>query len=190
MTNEKTFKASNGLVISEIDEGDYMVTSPSGVEINVDPWQSFALREFFQYERDQGLGRARWPENPDYVIYREPEYDYAEDGRCVRILHEPSANVGREWERWSKEPSCVSEVAAHWYFTEGPGKEPERPWEQAQPGEVWRLTVEGKEQNAVADSSAAGNVWFNTRDNYIRAANPDITAGRKLVNADGSLADE
>ena len=27
-----------------------------------------ALREFFQHERDQELGRWRWPENPDMVV--------------------------------------------------------------------------------------------------------------------------
>lgn len=27
------------------------------------------LREIFQHERDRELGRWRWPENPDYVVY-------------------------------------------------------------------------------------------------------------------------
>ena len=131
---DQPFKASNGLVISEIDEGDYLVTSPSGVEINVDPWQSFALREFFQHQRDQQLGRVRWPEDP--------------------------------------------------------GKGPERPWEEAKEGEVWRLTVEGCEGNALVDEAPSGNLYFYSIKDTTPLRYAGITAGRKLVNADGSLADE
>lgn len=195
MTNEKTFKASNGVTITISDEGYLTATGGSGensvlhatggAEYGVQ-----ALREYFQHERDQELGRVRWPENPDYVIYWVPEHDDDEECRCVRVLHEPTAIRETVLERWVANPARISDLAAKWYFEEGPGKEPARPWEQAKPGEVWRLTMDGKEGNYLAEEPPSGTPYFHGGSSSLFADSERVTAGRKLLNADGSVADD
>ena len=187
MTNEKKFKASNGIEIEKADGIELLVYDKQGIlYTNITEPLGDALCEYFQYERDQKLGRVRWPENPDYVIYRDEQYD-DEEGRYVRVLHEPRAVALTAWDKWPAEPRITSDFAARWYFTEGPGKQ-ERPWEQAEAGEVWRLTHYGEEQNAVAEKdSSSGRVRFNTHDNYISAEDRGVTAGRKLLEADGRV---
>lgn len=58
------FTASNGLTLSIYEDGIIWEggTKPKRY--------TDALREFFLHERDQELGRWRWPEDPDYVVYQ------------------------------------------------------------------------------------------------------------------------
>ena len=92
------------------------------------------LRAFFQAERDQELGRWRDPENPNIVVYPRPDDD-DEDGRCVWLLDENTGNKHWEWEH------TASPGPADRYFAAHP--EP-KPWEGAEPGEFWILTVDEK----------------------------------------------
>lgn len=56
-----------------------------GTDGNVESWMGYdiwktvsvvpavleALQSFFQWERDQQLGRVRYPDNPDWIVYEE-----------------------------------------------------------------------------------------------------------------------
>ena len=189
MNNEKTFKASTGWTVQESGECHKTVDvrDKHGKYVKwIGPTFLETLREYFQNERDTELGRTRWPENPDYVIYRDTKYDGYGYGRRVHVLHEPSGISWIVWEQLPVKRHCVSVVAAKWYFEEGPGKI-ERPWENAKAGEVWRLTVDGKEGNYLAEVPPSGTPYFHGGTSSCFAGNERITAGRKRLEADGGL---
>ena len=96
-----------------------------------DPDTTNALRAFFQAERDEQLGRWRDPENPDWVVYRTPEYD-DDDGRCILLLDETTGGTDHEWEQ-----TDLPGPARH-YFAAHPEPKP-HPWEEAKPGEIWEI---------------------------------------------------
>lgn len=187
--SEKTFTASNGFSIEEADNVEFLVRDQHGyLYPDISEPLSDALREYYEHERDEELGRVRWPEDADYVIYRDQDHD-DEDGRCIDILHEPSATTTTMWEDWPTESYGTCGMAARWYFTEGPGK-PERSWGDTQVGEVWRLTVGGEEGHFLVKESPSGAPYFLGQASSFYTDSGRITAGRKLVNADGSVADD
>lgn len=133
-----TFTASNGVCISKqpplTDRGAWLMvdghmTSPNDAQ---------ALREFFRAEEDERLGRWRWPENPDYVVYTEVDLICITDERTGR------GNVlGRRWYEEHKIGLLAKEApgvyaAAGAYFDAHP--EP-KPWHAAKPGEVWVIVT-------------------------------------------------
>lgn len=182
---EHPFKASNGIWITPRHDH---VSWHSGQNW---PKVTAALREYFQHERDQQLGRTRWPKNPDYVIYRDPERDHGEYGRWVRVINEQTGSSWWVWEYGQNygDPTPNHRAAAHWYFTEGPGKKPARPWEDAKPGEVWRLTVDGEEWTLLVCENTPGKPYFLGQSSSFYTDDARITAGRKLLEADGSAAE-
>ena len=96
-----------------------------------------AARAFFQAERDDALGRWRDTENPDIVVYALSMVD-GED-RCIRLLNELSGATWLDWGRVALPGPALR------YFDAHPQPEPEpKPWEDAQPGEFWILTVDEK----------------------------------------------
>lgn len=141
-----TFTASNGKRISTESEedmfrvGDMPLTSREVV----------ALREFFQHERDQELGRWRWPESPQYVVY------LGRDGQAV-VLNEADGWTVYRYRGEDKELRAMRAAngddvmpatkAAAAYFDAHP--EP-KPWHDAKPGEVWVLSLEGEPETAQA----------------------------------------
>ena len=91
-----------------------------------------ALRAFFQAERDETLGRWRDPEHPDWVVYP------LADG-TVMVSNEQSQYRGF-WSRKGTRECALkwgSADVARRYFQAHP--EP-KPWDAAQPDEVWVLT--------------------------------------------------
>lgn len=68
----ETFKASNGVPVRRTNTGTLSFARTSSLDLGtltgISISQEEALREFFQHERDQELGRWRWPENPDMVV--------------------------------------------------------------------------------------------------------------------------
>lgn len=104
------------------------------------------LREYFRDERDQELGRWRWAENPDYVVYPHPDGDFA---RVVSEVSGDSNGIYRDAERHT---GSNFERAAVAYFAAHP--EP-KPWHDAKPGEVWHVETDYRTGNAwVLDSGA------------------------------------
>ena len=146
--SDDTFTASNGLEIKP--EADRLaVRSYLAIGGTIDrlfPERDVtALREYFQWERDQELGRWRDPENLDRYVRRASV----------------GVKPGRGNRRWvtvtDERDGCEFELAEdyefagmgdYWdttrrYFAAHP--EP-KPWENAEPGEVWVLTVAGQDQ--------------------------------------------
>lgn len=97
-----------------------------------------ALREFFQYERDEELGRWRWPEDRNIVVY------YREHGKFfVHAYDERDTamdTVYRHVRAEDMDPNYVTGVtkAGLAYFDAHP--EDPKPWHNAQEGEVWVIT--------------------------------------------------
>ena len=113
-----------------------------------------ALREYFQAERDDALGRWRDPEEPDWVVYRMPEED-DEDGRCVRLLNELSGERWLSWERIAIYDSSARYFAAH--------PEP-KPWHDAKAGEYWLVTLEGADPIPTMVGNYCENLYFVVGD--------------------------
>lgn len=140
------FTASNGRTVHRdvlrlyVDRGGRGLSLSDGDEE--------ALREFFMHERDQELGRWRWPENPDYVVYRKAA-SASEPHPGVRVVHEAtgrSRDIGVEVNNACDPTVSMFGRAARAYFAAHPEK---KPWHDAKPGEVWVLTLDGKDVAAL-----------------------------------------
>ncbi|KQT75374.1 hypothetical protein [Microbacterium sp. Leaf436] len=167
-------KYLHGTVPNEVDQVGFTpelhaTASEKGLE---------ALREFFQAEADERLGRWRWPENPNYVVYIEDGYAVVVDEAgpkktpdriASRHLEDPVGSIG-----WG-------EFAARAYFDAHP--EP-KPWHDAKPGEVWELTLEGEKPAAFYPSKSMNGyftpVMPNTGTTAVNFDWPLITAGRRI----------
>ena len=127
------------------------------------------LREYFQAERDEQLGRWRDPENPDMVCF-PVECDpnavwvvYEGDGRRYH-----ATRTGWELTR----PHYASEAAGR-YFAAHPKP---KPWDAAQPDEIWVLTIDDYSAPYLRNSYGT---WTNsTSDVYV--GDGTITAGRRI----------
>ena len=131
------------------------------------------VRAFFQAERDEELGGWRDTENTDMVAYRTPEDDDG-CGRCILLLDENTGDNHWEWERIATGGPGLRYFAAH--------PEP-KPWEGAEPGEFWILTVDEK--------TNPYKIWTDTQRvrrferverpyTAISLNDPRITAGRRV----------
>lgn len=170
-----TFTASNGLELEHTADGHicgdvlncYGPLSPEGVE---------AFREYFQYLRDKELNRWRDPVNPDLVVYQLPENDNL-DGRAVRVMDETTGHEyvyvenNRSW--WEDK---AEREAADRYFEAHPET---KPWDEAEPGEVWELTdSEGREQLWVWDEIDG---WRSVHsDKVSHLVGREATVGRRI----------
>lgn len=160
-----TFTASNGVVIEIAPEG-HLLMPPAAIGLGEESQQ--ALRELFLHERDKELGRWRWPENPDYVVYP--------DGTSRTVVKE---SVGRTMivshhARKVMTTYLDSYVgAAKAYDAAHP--EP-RPWRDAKPGEVWALIVDGVEKAFTLH----GDLFRTGNLHDIEQTDGHITAGRRI----------
>lgn len=169
------FRANNGIVIH--DHGTH-VSWASGFS---HPFVTEALREYFQAERDEKLGLWRWPENPKYVVkmaakyeicvIHEPEFwrkntvHFTDARALAEFMHE---EPGKHTKPWRK--------AARAYLKEHPIKQP---WHEIEPGQVWVLTIDGKETPAIVTGGLAGPYFLGEKTNYART-NAGITNGRRI----------
>lgn len=164
------FTASNGVEVKR-RRNEVMFSDDSSI---LAPEEQ-ALREFFQAERDEELGRWRWPENPDYVVYRFAS-------RNVRVLRE---SIGKSLEymdegAWPSNPSDYS-AAARAYFEAHPES---KPWDDAVAGEIWALTLDDGVEHDVfihedritggRDGVSAGGAYFDIDDGA------GITSARRI----------
>ena len=137
--------------------------------------QASALREFFQHERDEELGRWRWPENKDVVVYPESDGQHwviREDTGAAR--HVNGLYV-----------TDAFGTAASDYRDAHPAR---NPWEGAQPGDVWVIEVEGTESFAVhVVAEFFGAVSFQTpTGRKVNMTNSTFTGFRKIWPEDAS----
>lgn len=179
------FTASNGLEI-EIKEDGYLVGKEnfesSLIDASASPEGVEALREFFQHERDQELGRWRDPVNRDLVVYPQPGSVTAE-GRAVLVLDDSTGVAFTYWEKYGLDGQGVTryekgQEAAGRYFEAHPVSSP---WEEAKPREAWVLTIDGKECPATATLSLfSDGCDFYIGGDCLNAHDPSITAGRRI----------
>lgn len=143
-----TFTASNGVEIEKGTEG-HLLMPPAAIGLGMDSQQ--ALREFFQHERDEQLGRWRWPEDPRYIVKPVDEH-------VVCVVNEEEfwdRPHGRQGERGQlrfrdvrecKTDAPLSDTAARykqaaWAFWQAHPELMPMPWHDAKPGELWGVTL-------------------------------------------------
>lgn len=187
------YKASNGVEIR--DDGGvlkwrtttYPIWEPVGSGVPDMAGPGFArdsligraLAEFFQHERDEELGRWRWPENPDYVVYAR--------ATGLLALNEQTGNSKfhdiRVNRITGRKGGSVLDQALTAYFEAH--HEP-KPWHDAKPGEVWALSVEGEEIACIVTPSGpdfepvAHPVWAT-----VARGSDRITSGRRIWPIEG-----
>lgn len=126
------FVASNGVLVLKEEDGEIRTSAL------YEPHQrNEAMREYFLHERDRVLGRWRWPENPDYVVYPQG------DGQEVRVVNERTGYVNttgrpKGFHKPVERMSTMWRIAARAYFEAH--TEP-KPWHDAKPGEVWVANI-------------------------------------------------
>lgn len=124
------FTASNGDAVTVNESGGLVIGGRGGALVL--PKNAQVLREFFLHERDQELGRWRWPENPEYVVYRDDRPG------GFRVMHEPTGDTWTYfWDAMKDDPQYVGPWnAARAYFAAHP--EP-KPWHDATDGQLWLI---------------------------------------------------
>ena len=127
------------------------------------------LREYFQAERDEELGRWRDPEIPDMVVYPH-------DDVTITVLDEVDGK--RFWWTRGDELDAHQERlpgfdTARAYFQAHP--EP-KPWDAAQPDEIWVLTINGYSAPYLRNWC---ETWTNSTS-VISVGDGTITAGRRI----------
>lgn len=130
------FTASNGITVrveSRIT-GDrrflFEVGEVAGVVEMTGP-QMKALIETLDAERDEELGRWRWPFCSTLMVYRDESPD------DVMVVDEVRPDEPHRFSRYSVSFDGPFGGAARAYFEAHPGR---KPWEDAQEGEVWIVT--------------------------------------------------
>lgn len=193
----ETFTASNGRIRVDYEETPHEridIYAAAGGENMLEgaPWlgreEVSALRDFFQHERDEELGRWRWPENSDYVVYLR------NDGQACVFNEATGVTVYRfrgehehleELRRQSGEEVMPHTHAARAYFEAHPER---KPWEDAKAGDVWVIEVEGTESFAVhVVAEFFGAVSFQTpTGRKVNMTNSTFTGFRKIWPEDAS----
>lgn len=173
------FKASNGMQMVALDtEGRiFELHDEHGANMLEDaPWLGSddmqALREFFQAEADERLGRWRWPENPEYVVCPR-------DNGSVTVFEESSPTAALTFWKGVSRPGTSSGKymdAARAYFDAHP--EP-KPWHEAVEGEVWALTI-GDDTEPRGWMAEGDGPRFWRGGHSIDRLSGSISAGRRI----------
>lgn len=163
---ETVFTASSGRVVKVSPEGDVHVAGGLGFvgrEVFGD------AVEFFQHLRDVELGRWRWPENPDLVVYGKPN-----DVALVVSELEGDHRAFPRAEAYAME-GLTYRRAARAFFDAHPAPA----WESAVPGEVWVLRYRGEESAWVVGRGDFAHL-FTQADRSISKVHRDIAEGRRI----------
>ncbi|UOQ60352.1 hypothetical protein MUN76_15180 [Leucobacter rhizosphaerae] len=171
------FVASNGVEISRCGRGVY--DDKGRRNISMSDSEVAALREFFLHERDTELGRWRWPENPDYVVYPVGNVlvDVLRESSATKTLLGPGRLQGVSQKLAG---DCRADAARHFYdaatgyFEAHP--EP-KPWHDAKPGEVWVVENLDGEYAYTVDPE---QFYDSTRDYGLDLTDKGITRARRI----------
>lgn len=142
------FRARSGRTVTARSDGSVLFDHVNGY---LSPWSVMDAEEFFQAKRDEDLGRWRWPENPQYVVYPASGY-----GHYVRVLNEKDAFLDVVYRDGQGADRAGAGEAARAYFEAHPER---KPWEEAEPGEVWALRVKhvpGEDAYEIYDDPSQG----------------------------------
>lgn len=128
------------------------------------------LREFFQHERDKELGRWRWSDNPDFVVY-------AEDDGVHNVVNEKTGLSLMATRGGVNRYDDQHADAARAYFEAHPER---KPWHDAKPWETWVFTVDGKEQSATLDEDREFRDRSYHTCSWMHVTDDRISAGRRI----------
>ena len=130
-----TFTASNGMTVDRDHNGDVLLDRATTQSLYMKDGTALALREFFQHERDEELGRWRDPDNPRLTVYPTEGYETDE----ITILDDVDA------ETYTITRASAERSQGGWwhdtakaYFEAHPER---KPWEDAKDGEIWEFTL-------------------------------------------------
>ena len=183
------FTASNGVSVetsgNRISVGCSGSTHPDGHQLSISETQ--ALREFFQHERDEDLGRWRHPDDHDYVVYPNPDEAFARmfgpNLDLVVLRESDGMTKGYVRDEDQGGPPMDHRVghilAARAYFEAHPER---KPWHDARPEEVW-LTGSGLHE-FVAIVGYDGK--FRFADGSDMAVTEEFVTGRRIWPEDAS----
>lgn len=138
-----------------------------------------ALREFFQHERDEELGRWRWPENPDFVVY----LDGHPSRRSVTIFVEKTGGIaiGMREDFLAATPDDGHDfrAAARAYFEAHPAP---KPWHEATDGHLWLIRFDDFPETDVSALVKGGRFIYNDHchEGVAELTDPMITAARRI----------
>lgn len=183
------FVASNGISV-EINDDEQIIfevpnrpTSP----IWVSNGEIDALREYIIAQEDKRLGRWRWPENPNYVVYPVGEglVDVLRESGVSDQTRGPGREQGISREKaveWDRDYTQNFYKAARAFFDAHP--EPKPAWCEAQPGEFWEITLHNEPRLAktlvpvyTPDVPIAFLPVDREGATWVAATSPHITAG-------------
>lgn len=176
------FTASNGFCIG-VDRSNpnrIAVANAGGhLESVLTPDRMRALREFFQAETDERLGRWRDPEEPVFYVYSGGAWDGVFSP--IRIVAETN---GASWllDREEHEPKVPPKVlaVARRYFDAHP--EP-KPWHDAKPGELWAIRIDDEDDEigvSVETFEPGADVFQVPDGESISITRPSIVTGRRV----------
>lgn len=139
-----------------------------------------ALTEAYRTGEDMSLGRWRWPENPDYVVYPQPSSAQRDvfgsdiDLVITRGVDGLAKGYVRADDQGGPPAAHRYEhiLAARAYFDAHPEI---KPWHAAAPGEVWEITRAGFTDKAWRLESGA---FMYDDESFVFAK--DIEAARRV----------
>ncbi|WP_454113532.1 hypothetical protein [Microbacterium maritypicum] len=152
------------------------------------PWSVMDAEEFFQAKRDKELGRWRYPLDPDYVVYPNPDeaFERMFGPNLDLVVLRESDGMTKGYVRAEDQGGPPLDhrfghiLAARAFFEAHPER---KPWEDAEIGEVWLLTKDGTEgEFAAVVSDPAVTVTKNFDAAAIAFAIDDsqIRSGRRI----------
>lgn len=182
-----TFTASNGGIVNVFPSGRMTITDHTierltenavrtGRTAFLDAEMVPTLREFFRAERDEELGRWRYPEDHEWIVYPDGEDQLG--NRHVITFWEKNGRRDSIYE--DAIPGTLWGIVARAYFEAHPER---KPWEDAKPGEVWALTVDGVE-SAFYPSKSMERIFTPVAPSTGNPGTPfdwpEITDGRRV----------
>ena len=145
---------------------------------------SSALREYFQAERDEELGRWRDTENPDWICYGR-----GSSSDTVHVINEyDGLPYMLERGQVAYADSEFFEVAQR-YFEAHPKP---KPWDAAQPDcdEIWVLTIHGCEQPVYVTEFGGEPAFQVPGGETMSLSHGAITAGHRIWPEPNGSGDE
>jgi hypothetical protein len=168
------FTASNGYTVNGYTSSIIIRDRGGFVANDLGKYSAGAVREFVQSERDEELGRWRWPENPDYVVYRTDE-------NSLLVLRESVGDSEEFQTAWAYCGTGDEPPEAEWQRASVAWAKahPERkPWHDADAGEVWAVTTAGGARQDLALVNTDGEFVIATGETWPVDANFIVSARR------------
>jgi hypothetical protein len=134
------YTATNGVTVFPLERGmTFRFPDIGQSKWGINQEKVDALREFFRAEEDERLGRWRWPEKPEFIVFPSVAFQHPADSALVQVVNEANGQ-SRSVRRDDPDRSLYGyfSEAAEAYFDAHP--EP-KPWHNAKEGDVWEFKL-------------------------------------------------